>query len=107
MIRLGVVNVYDPDTGWATHPVAAVAWTDEQPLRWEWVPLDYEARELRYLTLDELKPGQQVAWLERHLEEPTPTRAVELVDTLDAGLEGSVKDRVEALMDEIVVAGTR
>lgn len=103
MIRLGVVCVYDPDTGWATHPVAAVVWNDDRPVAWSWVPLDHEARELRYLTVDELTDLQQVAWLEEHAADPTPTGAVTIVDSeVD---EATASIRVEALLDEILIVG--
>ena len=81
VVHLGVVHVHDPESGWATSPVAAVAWTDQHVVAWSWLPRNEGARQLR-ADLDALDPLGLARWLNDHCEDPGIIHAVDLVEDL-------------------------
>lgn len=71
IVTIGVVLVYDPTTGLATHPVATAAWTPHEVLRWTWMPQDPFAERLRYGVIITLPaPADQAAWLSQYRDRP-------------------------------------
>lgn len=104
-MRVAVVSVYDPSTGWSTRPVAAVGWSQGWTW-WDWVPLSEPARELRYTVIDDLDPAERERWLQRFFDEPTMSYSVSAVEVLD--LDGAGPDAEQAVrdtLDQLLVAG--
>ncbi len=103
VVHLGVIHVHDPESGWATRPVAAVAWTDHHVVAWSWLPRNDAARQLR-VDLDALDPPARAHWLTDHCEDPGIIHAVDLVEDLaaagldDAAIVAAVEDLLDAVM---------
>jgi hypothetical protein len=101
-IRIAVVGVYDPATGWSTQPVAAVGWRPGWTW-WDWVPMSEPARRLRYDIIESLEPEQRESWLQQFLDEPTVTYSVNEVDV--APDITAAEQAVQATLDALLVAG--
>jgi hypothetical protein len=104
VVHLGVVNVHDPATGWATLAVAAVAWTYRAIVAWSWMPRSDAARQLR-VDLDTLDPPAQIRWLAERCEDPGIVHAVDLVEDVaaDSSDLATVSAAVEDLLDAVIV----
>lgn len=103
-IRIAVVGVHDPSTGWSTHPIAAVGWGQGWTW-WDWVPRSEPARALRYVVIDGLDAGERQRWLEEFFNEPTPTYSVSEVQVLDSDDTVAAEQLVRDTLDELLVAG--
>ena len=103
VVHLGVIHVHDPESGWATSPVAAVAWTHRHVVAWSWLPRHDGARQLR-ADLDALDPLAQARWLNDHCEDPGIIHAVDVVEDLAAGHDDvAIVAAVEDLLDGVMV----
>ena len=103
-VHLGVIHVHDPESGWATSPVAAVAWSDQHVVAWSWLPRCDGARQLR-ADLDALDPLGLAHWLDDHCEDPGIIHAVDLVEDLPADLDDqAIVAAVEGLLDAVMVS---
>lgn len=103
-VHLGVIHVHDPESGWATSPVAAVAWSDQHVVAWSWLPRSDGARQLR-ADLDALEPPARARWLNDHCEDPGIIHAVDLVDDLASDLDdAAIVTAVEDLLDAVMVS---
>lgn len=98
-VRVGVVHVYDPATGWATDPVAVAGWTDQR-VWWAWVPTE-PARRCR-ADLSAMTPTGQVRWLVDHSEDPGVVAAVDLLDIPDVDV-GGIEAVLDSLVDDVMV----
>jgi hypothetical protein len=105
VVQVGVINVYDRATGWATAPVAAVAWTGHDIVAWSWLPRSDAARQLR-VDLDTLDPPARARWLEERCEDPGIIHGVDVVDVLVDPDLAAVVAAVEDLLDAVMVGGT-
>ena len=103
VVRLGVINTHDPSTGWATAPVAAVAWADDDVVAWSWLPGSEPARQLR-ADLAALDPPARIRWLVERCEDPGIVHAVDVVDELADADPGAVTVAVEELLDTVMVS---
>lgn len=99
--RLGVLCVYDPSTGLATRPVAAVAWSPTTAtLSWIPCPAARSCRcDLEYETASMI---DVISWLEEH-EDPGGLRFVEELATLAAGDDPVAA--VDDLVDDLIAEG--
>ena len=98
-IRVAVVSVYDPSTGWSTLPVAAVGWRPGWAW-WDWVPMSEPARELRYGVIEDLELAERELWLQRFFDEPTVVYSVSEAFVLDdvaatEAVEKAVRDMLD------------
>ena len=104
VVHLGVIHVHDPESGWATSPVAAVAWTDQHVVAWSWLPRNEGARQLR-ADLDALDPPARARWLNDHCEDPGIIHAVDVVEDLGRDLDDqAIVAAVEGLLDAVMVS---